>query len=56
MAWVAANVSVVVAFAGDVAGSTNVPGNFALDGKDKGKEKRKVGKLHCSTFEILDKV
>jgi hypothetical protein len=43
-------------FAGDVAESTNIPGNFGLDGKNKGREKRKVGKLHCSTVVILDEV
>jgi hypothetical protein len=46
MAWLTANVSVVVTFAGDVAGSSNVPGNFSLDGEYKGREKSKVGKLH----------
>jgi len=50
MAWLAANVSVAVACASDVAGSPNVPRNISLDGKDKGKEKRKVGKLHCLNF------
>lgn len=51
MAWLAANVSVfVVPFASHVARSANIPGNVGLDGKDKGKKKRKVGKLHCSTF------
>jgi hypothetical protein len=57
MAWLAANVSIVVTFAGNVARSANVPGNvIRLDGKGNGKEKRKVGKLHCSNFVILDKV
>jgi hypothetical protein len=56
MALRAANVSVVVTFAGDVAGSTNVPGNFGLADKDKGREKRKVGELHGLMCVIFDKV
>ena len=54
MAWLAANVSIVVTFTGDVTRSTNVPGHFAvaLDGKSKGKEEREVSKLHFSIFRI----
>jgi hypothetical protein len=52
----AINVAVVVASAGDVAGFAHVPGNIGLDGEEEGKEKRNVGKLHCSTLLIFNRV
>lgn len=55
MASFATDMSVVMAFAGDVARSTVVPGCFSLDGKDKGKESSKVGKLHFLNFMVVEK-
>lgn len=54
MASLAADMSVVMTFASDVVWSTDIPRSFGLDGKDKGKEDSNVGRLHCSTFVMVE--